>query len=56
MDHAGPRSRLAALMLAGGIVTMGVWLAPLIAAIANREPPGLVGHSSTMVTDAWIWQ
>ena len=52
MDHAGPRRRLAALMLAGGIVTMGVWLAPLIAAMANREPPGLLGHSSTMVTDA----
>lgn len=51
-DHAGPRRRFAALMLAGGIVTMVVWLAPLLAAMANREPPGLLGHSSTMVTDA----
>jgi hypothetical protein len=52
MERAGPRRRLAALMLAGGIVTAVVWLGPLITAMANREPPDLLGHSTTMVTDA----
>jgi len=52
MERGGPRRRLAALMLAGGIVTTIVWLAPLVAAALAGESPGLLGHQTTMVTDA----
>lgn len=52
MQSRGPRRRLAALMLGGGIVTSIVWLAPLITAGVAGEPPDLLGHQTTMVTDA----
>ena len=52
MASGGPRGRLAALMLGGGIVTAVVWLVPLIGAGLSGEPPHLLGHQTTMVTDA----
>lgn len=52
MHRRGPWRRLAALMLAGGIVTMVVWLVPLAAAALAGEPPDLLEHQTTMVTDA----
>jgi hypothetical protein len=52
MASGGPRRRLAALMLAAGIVTAVVWQMPLIAAGLTGEPPKLLGHQTTMVTDA----
>jgi hypothetical protein len=52
MAHRGPWRGLAALMLAGGIVTAVVWLAPLVGTMVAGEPPDLLGHQTTMVTDA----
>jgi len=52
MASRGPRRRLAALMLGGGIVTAIVWLVPLMAAGLSGDPPELLGHQTTMVTDA----
>lgn len=47
-----PRRSTAAVMLASGVVTLVVWAAPLIAAMAQGQPPELLGHSTTMVTEA----
>ena len=52
MAPHGPRRRLAAIMLVSGIVTAVVWLAPLVTAAMTGEPPKLLGHQTTMVTDA----
>jgi len=52
MESHGPRRRLAALMLGGGIVTAIVWLVPLIISGLTGKPPELLGHQTTMVTDA----
>jgi len=52
MGCCGPRRRLAALMAGAGIVTAIVWLMPLIAAALSGDPPELLGHQTTMVTDA----
>ena len=52
MEGSGLWRKLAALMVAGGIVTAIVWLAPLVGAALSGEPPSLLGHQTTMVTDA----
>jgi hypothetical protein len=52
MASGGRRGTLAALMLGGGVVTTVVWLMPLIAAGVAGDPPELLGHQTTMVTDA----
>ena len=49
---AAPRRALAILMVASGVVTAGVWLLPLVGALAAGEPPKLLDTSTTMVTDA----
>jgi hypothetical protein len=52
LEPHGPRRRLAALMLGGGIVTAIVWLVPLIGSVLRGEPPELLDHQTTLVTDA----
>lgn len=54
------RRRLAGLRVAGmrrllfasGAITAVVWFVPLVAAAIGGEPPKLLGHSTTMVTEA----
>ncbi|MFP4511373.1 MAG: hypothetical protein ACLFRV_00335 [Acidimicrobiales bacterium] len=50
-DHA-PRRGLVRLMLAGGAVTAIVWGSTLVGAAITGDPPKLLDHSTTMVTDA----
>jgi hypothetical protein len=47
-----PRRGLATLLVAAGLVTLIVWVAPLAAALAEGRPPELLGHSTTHVTEA----
>ncbi|MBN1836522.1 MAG: hypothetical protein JW820_11775 [Spirochaetales bacterium] len=47
-----PRLGPALFMFAGGVVTLVVWLAPLIASMLAGRPPELLGGYATMVTDA----
>ncbi len=51
LGPAAPRRGVAALMLVSGLVTAVVWLAPLLAAAVSGQPPGLLDHGTTMVTD-----
>lgn len=46
-----PWRALTGLMLAAGLVTSVVWLVPLVTAASTGEPPDLLDHGSTMVTD-----
>lgn len=46
-----PRLVPGAFMLASGIVTLGIWLQPLVSAARSGEPPALLDGSTTMVTD-----
>jgi hypothetical protein len=47
-----PRSGPAIFMFAGGVVTLFVWLGPLAGGLVAGRPPDLLGHYTTMVTDA----
>jgi hypothetical protein len=47
-----PRRGPAIFMFAGGLVTLSVWLDPLVGAMMEGRPPDLLGHYTTMVTDA----
>jgi hypothetical protein len=55
LEHAFadlPRRFLAGFLFASGLLTLLVWVGPLVTALANDEPPKLLDHSTTMVTDA----
>jgi hypothetical protein len=47
-----PRRGPAAFMFAGGVVTLVVWIGPLLTALIARQPPKLLDSYSTMVTYA----
>ncbi|MFW6120191.1 MAG: hypothetical protein ACOC80_04750, partial [Petrotogales bacterium] len=47
-----PRLGPAIFMFASGLVTLFVWLEPLIKSMIEETPPELLGAYSTMVTDA----
>ena len=47
-----PRRGPALFMFASGLVTLLIWLAPLLSALFQGQPPELLGSSTTMVTDA----
>jgi hypothetical protein len=47
-----PRRGPATFMFAAGLVTLFVWLGPLVGGIIEGRPPDLLGHYTTMVTDA----
>jgi hypothetical protein len=48
LPHRGP----ALFMLASGLVTLLIWLGPLLSALVRGQPPALLDSSTTMVTDA----
>lgn len=47
-----PRRGPALFMVASGLVTLIIWLSPLLSALVQGQPPALLGSSTTMVTDA----
>jgi hypothetical protein len=47
-----PRRGPAIFMFASGVVTLFVWLGPLVSGMLEGRPPDLLGHYTTMVTDA----
>jgi hypothetical protein len=47
-----PRRGPAIFMVAAGLVTLLVWLGPLVGGMLEGRPPDLLGHYTTMVTDA----
>jgi hypothetical protein len=47
-----PRRGPAIFMFAGGLVTLFVWLSPLVSAVIEGRPPDLLGHYTTPVTYA----
>jgi hypothetical protein len=47
-----PRRGPALFMFASGLVTLMIWLGPLLSALLQGQPPALLGSSTTMVTDA----
>jgi hypothetical protein len=49
---AMPRIVPGAFMLVSGVVTLGIWLQPLVTAARAGEAPALLDGSTTMVTDA----
>jgi hypothetical protein len=51
LSPAVPRRAVAGFMLASGMVTMVVWLGPLLGALARGEPPALLDSYTTTVTD-----
>jgi hypothetical protein len=51
LSPAVPRRAVAGFMLASGMVTMVVWLGPLLGALAQAEPPALLDSYTTTVTD-----
>jgi hypothetical protein len=42
----------ALFMFASGLVTLVIWLTPLLSALVQGQPPALLNSSTTMVTDA----
>jgi hypothetical protein len=46
-----PRRGPAIFMFASGLVTLGVWLGPLLSALFQNQPPALLGSYTTKVTD-----
>jgi len=46
-----PRRGLAIFMIASGLVTLVVWLAPLLDALVQNVPPPLLGSYTTKITD-----
>jgi hypothetical protein len=47
-----PRLGPAIFLFASGLVTLLVWLGPLVGGMLEGRPPDLLGHYTTMVTDA----
>jgi hypothetical protein len=47
-----PRRGAAAFLFASGLVTLVVWLAPLVTALAQARPPALLDNATTLVTSA----
>jgi len=47
-----PRRGPALFMFASGLVTLLIWLGPLLSALVQGQPPALLDSSTTMVTDA----
>jgi hypothetical protein len=47
-----PRRGPALFMFASGLVTLMIWLSPLLSALVQGQPPALLDSSTTMVTDA----
>ena len=47
-----PRRGPAVFMFASGLVTLLIWLGPLLSALVQGQPPDLLDSSTTMVTDA----
>jgi hypothetical protein len=47
-----PRRGPALFMFASGLVTLVIWLGPLLSALLQGRPPELLDSSTTMVTDA----
>lgn len=47
-----PARGIGIFMMICGVVTLTVWLLPLLGALASGEPPRLLGSNTTMVTDA----
>ncbi|WP_052519184.1 hypothetical protein [Archangium violaceum] len=47
-----PRRGLAFFMFACGLVTLGVWLGPLLVSLLQGQPPKLLDSYTTMVTEA----
>lgn len=46
-----PRVAIARLMLAGGVVTLVVWLLPLVTSLVSGDPPDRLDHYTVTVTD-----
>jgi len=46
-----PRRGVAIFMFASGLVTLVVWLQPLLSALMQNKPPALLGSYSTSITD-----
>ena len=46
-----PRRGVALFMVASGLVTLVVWLAPLLGALVRHEPPARLGHYTTTITE-----
>lgn len=46
-----PYRRIAAFLLACAALTTFVWLEPLVRALVTGEPPALLDHNTTLVTD-----
>ena len=46
-----PRRGIAIFMFASGLVTLIVWLQPLLGALMQNKPPALLGSYSTTLTD-----
>jgi hypothetical protein len=51
-DPRMPRRGPAIFMLAAGLVTLGVWLSPVVSALVQGVPPALLDHYTTMFTYA----
>jgi hypothetical protein len=47
----GPYAALSRLLVAAGSATAVVWLLPLLSALVSEEPPKLLDHYTTMVTE-----
>lgn len=47
-----PRRGPAVFLVASGVVTIAVWMAPLVGALVEGRPPARLDASTTMVTDA----
>lgn len=47
----GPHVALNRLLMTAAVVTVVVWLLPLLNALVTEEPPTLLDHYTTMVTD-----
>jgi hypothetical protein len=51
MRHRIPQRGVGLFMLASAAVTLLVWLAPLLGALAQQEPPPLLDSYTTKITD-----
>lgn len=51
LEGRAPRRGLARMMAAAGVVTAVAWGSTLVAAALTGDPPGLLDHYTTMVTD-----
>jgi hypothetical protein len=47
-----PRRGPAVFLVVSGLVTAGVWLAPVVAGLVQGQPPALLDHATTLITYA----